>query len=518
VAVLTLAGAVAFWTAGSELPLLYLSLPVVGWAAWRLQLRGAAPAALLVCLVATWAAARGEGVFAQQSLSEQMFTLQAFNACVALTSCFLAALVSERNQTATALSEAAVELEGRVQRGSAELSAANQRLVREVQERYEAQARLSRGQAIARRDHEIAETLQRSLLPDRIPRIPGVALSARYVPASAYLEVGGDWYDVMPLGEGLIGLAIGDVAGHGLQAAATMGQLRMAVRAYALQDPSPVAVMRGVHQLASLLPVQEMVTLTYLVFDPATRTLRYSSAGHPPPLVFGAGRSTYLGDAVSPPLGVTDDAQFTQTTLEMWPGSTLLLYTDGLVERRRESIQRGLDRLRDEASRQDGSDLDGLCDHLVSSLVSGDHVADDIALVAMRPLPDLSGPLALTLPAEPKELAGLRRTLRQWLRDSAVDPEEETEILIACGEACANVVRHAYPTAVGDLVLEADVVDGLLTVTVRDHGTWRPAADRGGGWGLQLIRDHMDSVDLVSGATGSVVTMRRRLHTGRSGT
>ncbi len=515
-AVLTLAGAVAIWAAGSELPLLYLSLPVVGWAAWRLQLRGAAPTALLVCLIATRAAAQGDGVFAQQSLSEEMFTLQAFNACVAMTSCFLAALVSERNQAADALSAAAVELEDRVRRRTAELSEANQRLVHEIQGRFEAQAQLSRGRAIARRDHEIAETLQRSLLPDRIPHVPGVALTARYVPATAHLEVGGDWYDVMPLGNGLIGLAIGDVAGHGLQAAGTMGQLRMAVRAYALQDPSPASVMHGVHQLASHLPVQEMVTLAYLVFDPPTRTLRYSIAGHPPPLVFGAGRSTYLEDGVSPPLGVTADPHFTQATLEMWPGSTLLLYTDGLIERRRESIRLGMDRLRHEASGHEGSDLDGLCDTLVSSLIHGDHLADDIALVAMRPLSDISGQLTLTLPAAPRMLVELRRTLRQWLRDSAVTADEESEILIACGEACTNVVRHAYPTAVGDVVLEARILDGILTVTVRDDGTWRPPADRGGGWGLQLIRDLMDTVDLASGPTGSVVTMRRRLRARRS--
>jgi anti-sigma regulatory factor (Ser/Thr protein kinase) len=295
-----------------------------------------------------------------------------------------------------------------------------------------------------------------------------------------------------------------------------MGQLRMAVRAYALQDPSPVAVMRGVHRLASHLPVQEMVTLTYLVFDPPARTLRYSNAGHPPPLVFGAGRSTYLEGGASPPLGVTQDAHFTETTQEMWPGSTLLLYTDGLIERRGESFQRGMDRLRQEASRHGGSSPDELCDNLVATLIHGDDVADDIALVAMRPLPDISGRLTLTVPAQPRMLVGLRRALGQWLRDSAVDADEEHEILIACGEACANVVRHAYPTAVGDVVLEAGIDDGMLTVTVRDLGTWRPAADRGGGWGLQLIHDLMDSVDLTSGPTGSVVTMRRRLHVERS--
>lgn len=509
-AVLVVAGAVAAWTAQSGLPLLYLTLPVLAWASWRLQLRGAAPAALMVSLIATRSAIEGEGAFAHQTLFEQMFTLQTFNACVALTSFFLAALVSERNR-------AAVELENRVQLRTAELTAANERLVEEIQGRFEAQALLSRRETVARRDHEIAETLQRSLLPDHIPQIPAVALAARYVPATAYLEVGGDWYDVMQLGDGLIGLAIGDVAGHGLQAAATMGQLRMAVRAYAVQDPSPVTVMRGVHQLVSHLPMQEMVTLTYLVFDPASRTLRFTNAGHPPPLVFGGGRSKYLEDGVSPPLGVTEEANFTEITEDLWSGATLLLYTDGLVERRRESIQLGMDRLRREAVGWKGSDVDELCDHLLHSLIEADHVADDIAVVAMRPGSDVSGRLFLTLRAEPRKLVDVRRALRQWLRTAGVAPDEESEILVACGEACANAVRHAYPTAAGDMVLEASIVEGLLDVTVRDHGMWRSPADRGGGWGLQLVRGLMDTVAVERGPDGTVVRMRRRLQGSRSG-
>jgi serine phosphatase RsbU (regulator of sigma subunit)/anti-sigma regulatory factor (Ser/Thr protein kinase) len=509
--ILVLAGAVITWAVHSELQLLYLTLPVVGWASWRLQLRGAAPAALVVSLVATRSAARDDGPFAHQTLFEQMFTLQTFNACVALTSFFLAALVSERNRTAAALASASVELEDRVQRRTAELSAATGRLLQEIQERSEAQEQLSQEEARARREHEIAETLQRSLLPDRLPRIPTVALAARYVPATADMEVGGDWYDVIQLRDGLVGLAIGDVAGHGLQAAATMGQLRMALRAYAVQDPSPVSVMSGVHQLVSHLPMPEMVTLIYLVFDPATRTLRFTNAGHPPPLVFGGGESSYLEGALSAPLGVTAEADFTETSQDLRAGATLLLYTDGLVERRRESIQMGLDRLLKEAQGHENSDVDELCDHILTSLIEPGHIADDIALVVMRPLSLVGGPLVLVLPAEPRMLVDARRALRQWLRDSAVTPDDESEILLACGEACANVVRHAYPMAPGDMVLEARIVEGLLEVTVRDHGEWRTPADLGGGWGLQLIHGLMDSVDVDRTPDGTVVRMRRRL-------
>ena len=175
-----------------------------------------------------------------------------------------------------------------------------------------------------------------------------------------------------------------------------------------------------------------------------------------------------------------------------------------------------MERLQRETARYEGSDVDELCDRVVSSMVEVDHVADDIALVAMHPLSDVSEQLSLTFPAEPRKLVDLRRELRQWLRSSAVAPDAEAEILLACGEACANVVRHAYPTAAGDMVLEARILEGMLDVTVRDHGTWRSPADRGGGWGLQLIDGLMDTVDVDRGPDGTVVRMRRALRDGRS--
>ncbi len=515
--VLVVAGATIAWAGQSEMRSLYLLPPIVGLAAWRLQLRGAAPTALVVSLIATWSATQADGWFTRESVFERMFTLQTFNACIALTSFFLAALVSERNRTAAALEAATVELEDRVERRTAELSAANARLVLEIQERFEAEEQLTQEEARARREHEIAEILQRSLLPDRMPQIPAVALAARYEPATSDVEVGGDWYDVIQLRDGLIGLAIGDVAGHGLSAAATMGQVRMALRAYAVQDPSPVSVMSGVHRLVSHLPMPEMVTLIYLVFDPATRTLCFTNAGHPPPLVFGGGESRYLEDGLAPPLGVTAEPDFTEHKQDMWAGSTLLLYTDGLVERRRESLQLGLDRLLREAVGREDADVDELCDGILSSLIETDHVADDVALLAMRPLSMVGRPLALTLPAEPRMLADARAALRQWLRDSAVATEDENEILVACGEACANVVQHAYVTAPGDLVLEARIAEGELEVIVRDRGAWRAPADRGGGRGLKVIGCLMDAVDLDRTPDGTAVRMRRRLQDGGAG-
>src|SRR5262249_3126723 len=155
-----------------------------------------------------------------------------------------------------------------------------------------------------------------------------------------------------------------------------------------------------------------------------------------------------------------------EATQEMWPGATLLLYTDGLIERRGESIELGMARLRREASAYQSVDVDGLCKHVLASLIEGDQRGDDIALVAMGPVSEVADTFVLTLPAEPRMLVELRRELRRWLERSEIPVEDAGDILVACSEACANAVRHAYPTSTGDMMLTASVVDGVLEVTV----------------------------------------------------
>ena len=231
--------------------------------------------------------------------------------------------------------------------------------------------------------------------------------------------------------------------------------------------------MTGLHGLVSGLPMVEMVTLLYLVYDPDTGTVRFTNAGHPPALVIGNGDTRYLDGGLAPPLGVLAHWDYAEATQDLSPGVTLLLYTDGLVERRTLSIQEGLDRLVSEASGNDSADVDALCDHLLSALPENGKVVDDIALVALRPLVLAGTPLSLVVPADARMLFQVRHTLRRWLRESGVDARDEGEILIACGEACANVVRHAYGASPGDMHVEARLVDGSVELTVRDQGEWR---------------------------------------------
>lgn len=524
VAVLVLVSLVASLTATTNVPRLFLVLPFLGWAAWRFQLRGAAPAALAATLVVTWAASRGFGPFVEAPLSDRMFTLQAFNACVALTSFFFAALVSERNVAARALEAASAQLEDRVRERTAQLSAANARLLQEIRERSQAQELLSVEAARAAHDREVAETLQRSLLPEHFPAVGGVAVAARYVPASTDDEVGGGWYDVLQLAEGRVGIAIGDVSGHGVLATAAMAQVRVALRAHALQDLSPASVLDGVHRLMTELPGPELATVTYLVLDPARSRLTYASTGNPPALLVSPEGAAFLhGAALGSPVGVLRDRRFAESEHELAPGTTLVLFTDGLVERREVSVGQGLDRLATKAAALEALRVDELADRLIDALVEPGAVRDDVALVVVRPNLAEHGPLHLRLPAQPRVLTQVRSVLRSWLRDNGVHERDEEDVLVACGEACANVVRHAYGGSGGDLQLDARLDGDRLELIVSDAGVWQGSAawaptvglpsagSSDGGWGLQLMRAVMDTVDVTTSSAGTAVTMSRHI-------
>lgn len=363
----------------------------------------------------------------------------------------------------------------------------------------------------AEREHVIAETLQRSLLPERLPEIPGVSLAARYVAAGTEMEVGGDWYDVVQLAGGRVGVAIGDVAGHGLAATSTMGQLRLAVRAYALEAHSPVDVLKRLDRLARTLALPEMATLVYLVFDPDSGSIVYANAGHLPPLLLGPdGEGSYLEEALGPPLGAAGHPdQYAEAAASMHDGSLLLLFTDGLIERRAGSLRDGLDRLLTLA-RTEKRGVEALCDALLASLPE-DRVADDIALLAVQSVSFDGRPLEVRLPAEPRVLAPLRSAIRRWLRQVDASRDEIDEILVACGEACANAIVHAYGGQEGELSLELSMRDDEIVMTVRDTGRWREQGRREGGRGLKLIEGLMDSVDIQTGPDGTWIRMRRRL-------
>ena len=356
----------------------------------------------------------------------------------------------------------------------------------------------------------VAETLQRSLLPDRLPELPGLGISARYVAGSTDAQVGGDWYDVIALRDGQAGIAIGDVVGHGLDAAARMARLQNALRAYALEGLRPSLVLERMNGFAREVSGGPMATLLYGVVDPEEGKLRLATAGHPPVLVIGPDGETYFAEGpAGSPLGVVPFPSYEESTIPLIPGSTVLLYTDGLVERPEASLDEGLEWLRGFAAGVAASNPDELCGALLGARFRDVAPRDDVALLAVRLEPVEVDRIELTLRAEPESLAQMRRALGRWLRAAGADDGETYESLVACGEACANAIAHAYPPGEASYVVEGRRHDGAIEIRVRDFGSWRAPRSGSQGRGIGLIEQLMDEVEIDRGPAGTIVRMRR---------
>ena len=361
-------------------------------------------------------------------------------------------------------------------------------------------------------EQTIAETLQRSVLPVSLPRVPGVELAARYLPGTAGLDVGGDWFDAVSLADGRLGLVVGDVVGKGVQAAARMGQLRNSLRAFALERTKPAATVARLNRLIEDGLETAFATVVYAVVDPVGRMCRYTSAGHPPPLVaFPDGRVELLENGRGLPLGTMADAEYGQDTVELPVGSVLLLYTDGLIERRSRSIDQGLDLLR--AAVQDGPrEPEQLVEHVLERLVGEEVRADDIALLAARLLAVAPQPLELRVPRSVDSLSLVRDAFRVWLERTSLPGSDAREVVLAVWEGCANAIEHAADPTDDSVLVSARVSDEKVTVVIEDSGRWMEPSERSDrGLGLRLMRETMSSVVVETGAAGTRVTLEREL-------
>jgi PAS domain S-box-containing protein len=368
----------------------------------------------------------------------------------------------------------------------------------------------SRLREVYEREHTIAETLQRSLLPERLPRIEGLEIAARYLPASQGAAIGGDWYDALEHPDGRVALVVGDVVGHGLRAAAIMGQLRNAFRAYGLAENSPAEVMAKVNRLVMSGEDEAMATVLYLVLDRESGEVCFASAGHPPPLVLSADGARFLEGGRAVPIGAVDPGVFRETTAVLPADASLLLYTDGLVERRDEPLEQRLDALAEAADRAEGG-LEGLCDAVLAGVLGQHLPGDDVALLAVRPRPVASESIRFRLPAEPESLPGLRRRLARFLHAAGADDTENYEIPLTVCEAAGNAIEHAYGPGDATFDVEASFDANELVATVSDRGQWRERRGTHRGRGLNIIEGLMDQVEVSSEQGGTVVRMRRRL-------
>ncbi|MEU4778487.1 SpoIIE family protein phosphatase [Micromonospora sp. NPDC023633] len=357
-------------------------------------------------------------------------------------------------------------------------------------------------------EHRIATTLQHSLLPRSLPQLPGAVVASRYLPGSADVEVGGDWYDVIALGDDELVLAIGDVVGKGVRAAAAMGQLRNGLRAYVLEGFDPGESLTRLNRLVGTTEGRSFATVFCLWFSPRTGRLRYASAGHPSPLLIRGDDVAFLHDrALGPPVGAIPDTTYRMVEGALTAGNRLLLYTDGLIEDRQRGIDASLDLLRQDAATP-GEHVTDLIDAVVER-VAGRPLRDDVAVLALEAA-ELNR-FALRLPADPTRLSLLRKRLEDFLVAHRVTETDLFDLTVAVSEAAANAIEHPVEPAEPTISVEVTISDRTVVATVRDSGRWRESTGSGfRGRGLSLI-EALGELSVTRTAEGTEVTLRRRL-------
>ncbi|MFC9319565.1 SpoIIE family protein phosphatase [Streptomyces nigra] len=349
------------------------------------------------------------------------------------------------------------------------------------------------GQALLRArafdaEHELVGMLQRQLLPRRLPRLPGAEAVARYLPTTAGLEVGGDWYDVIPLPDHRVALVIGDVQGHSAAAATLMGQMRTALRAYAAEGHPPDVVVHHANRLLMDMETDLFATCCYVEVDLEEGSAWCVRAGHPPPVLRHPDGGTEVAEADGgPPLGVLREAVFPMSPLRLRPGTVLALTTDGLVESADADIDTGIERLAAALSAADPAHLGLVAD----GLLVGAHRDDDIALLLMRYDGMAVRPLRETWAVwrVPEAVGHARRFTRRTLRAWQVPPQDRDTALLVVSELVTNALVHTD----GQVRLDLTLVGRRLRVAVADSSPRTPVRptsiswEATGGRGILLV-------------------------------
>ena len=358
-------------------------------------------------------------------------------------------------------------------------------------------------------EHSIAVTLQSSLLPGRLQPLAGVVLSAQYAPGTRELTVGGDWYDVIACSHDRFLLVVGDVVGHGIESAAAMGKLATATRALAQVEQRPAALLTQLDRVAMADPTTQFTSMAIVLVDPRAGELHYSLAGHPSPLVRRKDRQLVrLDGARSIPLGGLT-VERPQHTVRFDGSIVVLLYTDGLTERRGVHIDERIELLESTLGGTE-SNVSSLPRVILAAMMTGGEQHDDVALLCAG-VSRIVPVYERTIAARTAELATVRRDLRSWLQTSGAAVEGRDDILVAVGEALTNAMEHGHGYDGGPIDLRAEHLDNRYSISIQDHGRWRPPVDSDGarGRGLQLMGQLMDEMEIVRNDWGTLVRLTK---------
>ncbi|MGH2399131.1 MAG: SpoIIE family protein phosphatase, partial [bacterium] len=358
---------------------------------------------------------------------------------------------------------------------------------------------------VQRRAGELSETLQRALLPAGLPEPPFSALGVLYLPADPQAGIGGDWYDAVFLPDDTILLSMGDVAGHGVAAAAAMGQVRHIVRAYALEGRRPGEIVNHLNRYLCRLPDNPQLSICIATLDLYSGAFTYCGGGHPPVLVLRPKQPVAGIACTGPPIGLLMTLAYPEGRTILEPGTRLIAYTDGLIEATRDIVasERAL---AEAAIRTRVEPPARAATSLVQHVLGGSLHEDDVAVMVFDLLP-ADAPLSFGVPASPDSLYRVRRAVRAFATHAGAPAERIEEIVFAVGEAALNTVEHAYRDGGGQLQIRGERRNGAVVITVRDVGQWREPVDRGRGRGLKIMREFADEVEVDTGPEGTVVTL-----------
>lgn len=324
-------------------------------------------------------------------------------------------------------------------------------------------------------ERRLADELQRHLLPRALPQPPGLLAAARYLPATDGMHVGGDWYEVLELPAERIGLVIGDVQGHNVHAAAVMGQLRNAFRAYTAEGHPPAVVMSRTNQLMADLDPDIFATCCYVVIDQRARTAQVVRAGHPPPVLRRAtGECELVESPAGLPLGVEPDETYVARPLDLAPGDTVVLFTDGLVEDARRPFDAGVTQALEILGRAQVDDLEDVAEQLVAAARAAEHRRDDIAVLVVRHdgLDSSDHPQLVTMSVDRADPRAAR-TARDFIADRlslwGLDDLRDTVVLLV-SEVVTNALRHTH----GQVAIDLARSPGSVRVNVSDETSMAP--------------------------------------------